>query len=100
MDLRELSTLSATGRSRGDGSSKLVAILLGLVCALSACAGADEAGAHRFIVTVEDGVEVALTTGGPRYEGEILERRGVLPVLAPDSAVRTAANSQACRPRT
>jgi len=64
------------------------ASIAGLLVLLAACAADVPTGAssHRFTVTVEDGVEVALTTGGPKYDGDIFAYEKVL-TIRPDPAV-------------
>lgn len=54
---------------------------------LSACAGnVPDGSTHEFTVTNEDGVEVALSTGGPKYDGDIFTYEKVLEIR-PDPAV-------------
>lgn len=87
---------SGGGHARGNpavarsGCTRVVghASIAGLFVLSAACAGNAPTGAssHRFTVTVEDGVEVALTTGGPKYDGEIFEYEKVR-TLHPDPDV-------------
>ncbi len=67
-----------------------VAAGVALVAATVVPAGCELAGppptTHGFTVSVEDGVEIALTTGGPKYEGEIFEYERVAD-LRPDPDV-------------
>lgn len=71
------------------GSHASIASLLVLSLVHSTACGPNaptDASSHRFTVTVEDGVEVALTTGGPRHEGDIFEYEKVL-TMRPDPGV-------------
>ncbi len=56
---------------------------------LASCGRTDEVAGHRFNITREDGVEVAVTSGGPKYEGELFAYREELRLVAdpehPDS---------------
>ena len=63
------------------------ASIAGLLVLLAACApdAPNDASSHRFTLTVEDGVEVALTTGGPKYDGDIFAYEKVL-TIRPDPA--------------
>lgn len=62
-------------------------VLVAASMAPLACAGATESPepTHRFNITEEDGVTVARTTGGPKYEGEIFTYEKVLE-LRPDES--------------
>lgn len=72
-------------RLRSTPGPTLVAVVA-LTVGVTSCA-ADEPGVeHDFAVTVEDGVEVALTTGGPRYHGEIFEYEKLLEIR-PDPGI-------------
>ncbi|MGD8815985.1 MAG: 6-bladed beta-propeller [Acidobacteriota bacterium] len=64
------------------------ALTFALVCAAPAgCAGnAPDGPTHAFTVTAEDGVEIARTTGGPKYDGEIFRYEKVLEIR-PDPEV-------------
>lgn len=92
--------VSSSGRARNNratmrttltraGRHASITEFLVLLLALSAACGPDapnDASSHRFTVTVEDGVEVAQTTGGPRHEGEIFAYEKVL-TMRPDPDV-------------
>jgi hypothetical protein len=66
------------------GSAKL-AILLVTTLAVVACSGtdgrnpsADHASSHTFVVVEDDGVPTAVTSGGPRFTGELFTYEKVL----------------------
>jgi hypothetical protein len=62
-------------------------VLLATVLAAAACGPASSGDSgHRFEVLFEDGAEIALTTGGPKYEGELFEYERVL-TIRPDPEV-------------
>lgn len=54
---------------------------LATIAALAACAGPAPDTAHRFTIVEEDGLTVARTTGGPRYEGDLFVYEKVLEIL-------------------
>jgi hypothetical protein len=56
-------------------------VLLATVLAAAACGPASSGDSgHGFEVLFEDGAEIALTTGGPKYEGELFEYEKVLTI--------------------
>lgn len=59
---------------------------MGLLLVAACSSGEPPAATHQFAVTMEDGVEVALTTGGAKYQGEIFEYEQIV-VLRPDPGV-------------
>lgn len=59
---------------------RVAPLILVLSAALTGCAVGENASSHEFTLTVEDGVELALTTGGPKYEGEIFTYEKVLEI--------------------
>ena len=61
-------------------------LVLLAVAAITACSPAATGPTHEFTITIEDGVEVALTTGGPKYDGEIFAYERIT-VLRPDPDV-------------
>jgi hypothetical protein len=62
------------------------ALVLVVMFAVACSPAGPNGAAHGFSVTSEDGVEVALTTGGPRHEGEIFAYERTL-VIRPDPAI-------------
>ncbi len=63
-------------------SSQVSATLLAIAAVATACAPEQRAG-HAFEVRYEEGIPVAVTSGGPKYDGELFEYQEVLR-LAPD----------------
>lgn len=56
------------------------AFLLISLIVLSACSSPDPDTRHRFTIRTEDGIEVATTIGGPKYEGDLFTYEKVLEI--------------------
>ncbi len=56
---------------------------------LTSCGRTDEISGHRFTITREDGVEVAVTTGGPRYQTDLFTYEKVLRILPDEEQPET-----------
>ncbi len=52
-------------------ASRPLLLILTIICLSGACSGSDAGARHRFTVADVDGIEMAITTGGPKYDGEI-----------------------------
>lgn len=80
-------TPASASRSR---RSLVFALAAGMSLGL-ACGGTSNAPdtTHQFTVTEEDGITVARTTGGPKYEGEIFDYEKVLEIRPDESRPET-----------
>ena len=59
--------------------SRRILTCLFSICLISAACSSDEtAQTHSFQIIEEDGIPVAITSGGPKYEGELFTYEHVL----------------------